>query len=170
MNSHRTTGTNIACRAAAPGYPAGIMDRYELAEWTGARAAGPVELRVPAEARQLSLIRTVARGVAEREGFTPDEVTDVTVAVDEACACLITQSVPGALLSCRYTIVLGMLRVAVSTTTESGQGPRPHGFGWWVLRTVTDSVSAWRHEQAPRRGGRVVHIDFAKQFAGHLAG
>ncbi|WP_028661810.1 ATP-binding protein [Saccharomonospora saliphila] len=142
------------------------MRTLELADWLGPNCAGPVELRVPADAEQLVLVRAIAHAVAVRERFGADEVTDITVAVDEACTSLIEGSVPGALLTCRLTVSFGTLRVAVSATTSGGGVPSPRSFGWRVLDTITDSVSAWRYESDPQRGtDRVVHIDFAKQFA-----
>jgi serine/threonine-protein kinase RsbW len=141
------------------------MRSPELADWLGPTFAGAVELRVPADVQQLTLIRSVAQSVARQEGFGPDETTDITVAVDEACASLIHASVPGALLTCRYLRARGVLRVAVCTTTTAGQVPSAHAFGWRVLGTVTDSLSAWRSEFDPQRTvDRVVHIDFAKQL------
>lgn len=152
--------------AAHAGYPIHIMRTYELTDWLGPQCTGPVELRVPADAEHLILIRAIAHAVSCREGFEPDESTDITVAVDEACTSLIRRSVPGALLTCRLQVTFGTLRVAVSTTTFDGGVPNEHSFGWQVLDTVTDSVSAWRYECDPRRGtDHVVHIDFAKQFA-----
>ncbi|OQO89399.1 ATP-binding protein [Saccharomonospora piscinae] len=145
------------------------MNRRELADWLGPGCRGPVELRVPADARQLVLVRMLAQGVAEREGFPPDEVTDIVLAVDEACASLVRASVPGALLTCRLSVAFGKLRVEVSSTVSpTGPAGVPSQWSWRVLDTVTDSLSAWRHELDPRRDvDRIVHIDFAKQVARH---
>lgn len=142
------------------------MHKRELADWLGPGTSGHVELRVSAEPRLLPLLRSVARMVASGEGLDPDAVTDVTVAVDEACASLIQHSVPGAVLTCRYVVAGGCLCVAVSATTSHGSVPDSHTFGWRVLGGVTDAVSAWRLEPDTLRAiDRVVHIDFAKQFA-----
>ncbi|MEU6643919.1 ATP-binding protein [Saccharomonospora sp. NPDC046836] len=141
------------------------MPTQQLTSWTGLSWGGPVELRVPAEARQLAMIRTVAQCVARQEGFGQDEATDVVVAVDEAAGCLIGASVPGAILTCRYVLALGKLQVVVSTTTRAGSVPGSHAFGWRVLTTMTDSLSVWRFEHDGQRSvDRIVHIEFAKQF------
>ncbi len=138
--------------------------------WLGPRFHGPVELRVPAVARHLVTVRMITQNVAENEGFDPDEVTDLVLAVDEACASLIRASVPGALLTCRLSIAFGALRVEASTTTVTDGIPSQQSFGWRMLGTVTDSLSAWRYEFDPQRGvDRVVHIDFAKQAARRMA-
>ncbi len=112
----------------------------------------------------------MAQGVAEREGFGPDEVTDIVLAVDEACASLVHASVPGALLTCRLSVMFGTLRAEVSATTVSGGVPSEQSLGWQVLGTVTDFLSAWRYDFDPQREvDRVVHIDFAKQAAHRIA-
>ncbi|WP_298178566.1 ATP-binding protein [Saccharomonospora sp.] len=146
------------------------MKRRELVDWLGPTCRGPVELRVPAVARHLVMVRMIAQSVAEQEGFDPDEVTDLVLAVDEACASLVRASVPGAMLTCRLSVAFGTLRVEASTTTVTDGIPSRHSFGWRMLDTVTDSLSAWRYEFDPQRGvDRVVHIDFAKQAARRMA-
>ncbi|EHY90854.1 ATP-binding protein [Saccharomonospora azurea] len=146
------------------------MGRHELVDWFGPRCHGPMELRIPADPRHLAAVRLLAQGVAQREGFGPDEVTDIVLAVDEACASLIRASVPGALLTCRLSVTFGTLRAEVFATTVSGGVPSSQSLGWRVLGTVTDSVSAWRYETDPHRDSdRVVHIDFAKQGARGMA-
>jgi serine/threonine-protein kinase RsbW len=129
-----------------------------------------MELRVPADPRHLATVRMMAQGVAEREGFAPDEVTDIVLAVDEACASLGHASVPGAVLTCRLSVTFGTLRAEVSTTTIAGGVPSQQSLGWRVLGTVTDFLSAWRYDFDPQRDvDRVVHIDFAKQAAHRIA-
>ncbi|WP_199430115.1 ATP-binding protein [Qaidamihabitans albus] len=140
------------------------MRRPELADWIGPRFAGPVELRVPADNGQLAMVRMVVQHVAERADFTPDAVADVKLAVDEACTCLISRSLPGSVLGCRFLAGPDALRVTVSCTTRGGRMPDERTFGWQVMRTVTDSLSAWREEHnGHHNGGRVVHIVIAKR-------
>ncbi|EIE98182.1 ATP-binding protein [Saccharomonospora glauca] len=146
------------------------MGRRELVDWFGPGCRGPMELRVPADPRHLATVRMMAQGVAEREGFAPDEVTDIVLAVDEACASLVHASVPGAVLTCRLSVTFGTLRAEVSTTTIAGGVPSQQSLGWRVLGTVTDFLSAWRYDFDPQRDvDRVVHIDFAKQAAHRIA-
>ncbi len=73
-------------------------------------------------------------------------------------------------MTCRLSIAFGALRVEASTTTVTDGIPSQQSFGWRMLGTVTDSLSAWRYEFDPQRGvDRVVHIDFAKQAARRMA-
>lgn len=62
----------------------------------GGRPGGRAQLRIPAEPRSLRLARLVVAGVAADAGFTVDEVEDLRVAVDEACAAVMaTGATPG---------------------------------------------------------------------------
>jgi hypothetical protein len=59
-----------------------------------------VEVRLPAAGAYLSVLRTATAGLAARLDFTLDEIEDLRIAVDEACAILLQQAVPGSVLSC----------------------------------------------------------------------
>jgi serine/threonine-protein kinase RsbW len=48
-----------------------------------------VELRLPADGAYLSVLRTATAGLAARLDFTLDEIEDLRIAVDEACALLL---------------------------------------------------------------------------------
>ena len=54
-----------------------------------------VEVRLPAAGAYLSVLRTATAGLAARLDFTLDEIEDLRIAVDEACAILLQQAVPG---------------------------------------------------------------------------
>ena len=45
-----------------------------------------VELRLPAMAEQIPLVRMLTHGVVSRADFGLDAITDAKMAVDEACA------------------------------------------------------------------------------------
>lgn len=57
-----------------------------------------VELIFPPRARHLRLARLLASGFAVDMGFTIDEIEDLRLAVDEACAVLVAHAAPGARL------------------------------------------------------------------------
>ena len=50
---------------------------------------------MPAEGAYLSVLRTATAGLAARLDFTLDEIEDLRIAVDEACAMLLAQAIPG---------------------------------------------------------------------------
>ena len=58
-------------------------------------AKDQVTVRMPAEGAYLSVLRTATAGLAARLDFTLDEIEDLRIAVDEACAMLLSQAVPG---------------------------------------------------------------------------
>ena len=51
--------------------------------------ADAVEIRLPADSAYLSVLRTATAGLAARLDFTLDEIEDLRIAVDEACAMLL---------------------------------------------------------------------------------
>ncbi len=83
-----------------------------------------VEVRLPAAGAYLSVLRTATAGLAARLDFTLDEIEDLRIAVDEACAILLQQAVPGSVLSCVFRLVDDSLEVTVSAPTTDGHAPR----------------------------------------------
>lgn len=101
-----------------------------------------VELRVRADAGQLSVLRAVAAAIALQQDFDLDAVEDVKLAVDEAATRLITDSTSESVLVCVFEPGIGDLTITLSAATR-GDAPtgRPRSFGWHVLNSLTDSVS-----------------------------
>src|SRR4051795_2514319 len=74
-----------------------------------------VELRVPADPAYLAVIRTATAGLAARLDLTLDEIEDLRIAVDEACALLINHKLhPGEELQAAFTLDEQALEVVVS--------------------------------------------------------
>lgn len=109
----------------------------------------PVELRVRAQYGQLPVLRTMAEAIAVLADFDLDAVSDVKLAVDEVCSQLIQDAAAGTDLICRFQLVDDALHVHVWTDTVSGHLPDKQGFGWHVLRTLTDSLGV-THEPSDR--------------------
>jgi hypothetical protein len=57
-----------------------------------------VEIRLPADSAFLSVLRTATAGLAARLDFTLDEIEDLRIAVDEACAMLLPYAIETAQL------------------------------------------------------------------------
>ncbi|MGH3169414.1 MAG: hypothetical protein ACRDN0_26480, partial [Trebonia sp.] len=72
---------DTAATTAVPGGPAGPL--------TGRENADYVHVRMPAESAYLSVLRTATAGLAARLDFTLDEIEDLRIAIDEACAMLL---------------------------------------------------------------------------------
>jgi serine/threonine-protein kinase RsbW len=107
-----------------------------------------VLLAVPASGAYLGVLRTATAGLAARLQFTLDEIEDLRIAVDEACAMLLAAAdVPHGEeieLSCRFTVTNDALTVETTVPASSGQMPLPGGesFAWQVLSALADEVHA----------------------------
>ncbi|GAB3815458.1 ATP-binding protein [Micromonospora zhanjiangensis] len=102
-----------------------------------------VLLTVPADGGYLSVLRTATAGLAARLHFALDEIEDLRIAVDEACAMLLAVSRNGAELDCRFAVTEDALTVEVSVPTSAGaQLPSESSFAWKVLTALTTSASA----------------------------
>lgn len=97
-----------------------------------------VEVRLPAAGAYLSVLRTATAGLAARLDFTLDEIEDLRIAVDEACAILLQQAVPGSVLSCEFRLVGDSLKVIVSAPTTDGRAPERDTFAWTVLSALAE--------------------------------
>ncbi|MGK4582936.1 anti-sigma regulatory factor [Kitasatospora sp. HPMI-4] len=101
-----------------------------------------VEVRLPAAGAYLSVLRTATAGLAARLDFTLDEIEDLRIAVDEACAILLQQAVPGSILSCEFRLVGDSLRVTVAAPTTDGKAPERDTFAWTVLSALAGEVDS----------------------------
>lgn len=101
-----------------------------------------VEMRLAADAVQLPVVRAVAVNVAMRADFDLDAISDLGLAVDEACSSLILLAHPQAQLTCRFRLGPDELVFRASVPSEQGL-PSTRTFGWRVLRTLTDHVDTW---------------------------
>jgi len=101
-----------------------------------------VELTLPAESAYLSVLRTATAGLAARLDFTLDEIEDLRIAVDEACAMLLPEATPGEPLVCRFSLDWDCLEVAVIATSRSGRPPARDSFAWTVLTALAGEVDA----------------------------
>ncbi len=113
---------------------------------TATRARDFVEVRLPASGAYLSVLRTATAGLAARLDFTLDEIEDLRIAVDEACAILLPQAVRGSDLTCAFELEGDAIRVIVSAATTNGRTPVRETFAWTVLAALTSEVDAHADE------------------------
>ena len=130
-------------RERVPEVPApGVASEVDglSAAWDLAEVPSPVEVRVHADPALIPSVRAVAADLAARADFDLDAVSDLRMAVDEACSALVPLAAPGGQLRCGFTVIDGRIavvaRVPVATPTELRQDT----FGWRVLDTLTDSA------------------------------
>ena len=101
-----------------------------------------VELRIPADSAFLSVLRTATAGLAARLDFTLDDIEDLRIAVDEACAMVLPQAVAGSDLNCAFFLDGDTLRVAVTAECDDPRPPSQDGFAWTVLSALTTTLDA----------------------------
>jgi serine/threonine-protein kinase RsbW len=102
-----------------------------------------VVLSVPAAGAYLGVLRTVTAGNAARLQFTLDEIEDLRIAVDEACAMLLPLATHGAELSCRFAVTDEALIVETSVPTRAAGSRLPvESFSWQVLSALADEINA----------------------------
>ncbi len=101
-----------------------------------------VTVRMPAESAYLSVLRTATAGLAARLDFTLDEIEDLRIGVDEACAMLLSQALPGTDLTTEFELNGDGMRVNVSVLTADGRLPARDTFAWTVLSALAGDVDA----------------------------
>jgi serine/threonine-protein kinase RsbW len=101
-----------------------------------------VTLRLPAAGAYLSVLRTATASLASRLDFTIDDIEDLRIAVDEACAMLLVQTVPGADLECSFLLTEDAIAVSVTVPTLDGEEPSRDTFAWTVLTALAGEVDS----------------------------
>jgi serine/threonine-protein kinase RsbW len=112
---------------------------------TADQTADVVLLAVPASGAWLGVLRTATASLASRLQFTLDEIEDLRIAVDEACAILLALASLDAVLSCRFTVTQNALTVDAAVPADNPASvrlPTGESFAWQVLSALTDDVSA----------------------------
>jgi serine/threonine-protein kinase RsbW len=101
-----------------------------------------VVLRLPAEGAYLSVLRSATASLASRLDFTLDDIEDLRIAVDEACAMLLSHAIAGADLTVSFELLEAALAVSVSVPTYDGKLPSRETFAWTVLTALAGDVDA----------------------------
>jgi serine/threonine-protein kinase RsbW len=103
-----------------------------------------VEVRVPADVGYVSILRLAAAGLGARCELTIDDIEDLRLAVDEACALLLPHARPASTLDARFELAHGRLDVQASVTSVKGAQLDRNGFAWTVLAALAASVDVRR--------------------------
>lgn len=122
----------------------------------------PVQIRVAASLTQLPILRGLAETLVLLSDFTLDEVADVRLAFDEVCSTLIGLALPGSHLTCEFAVGDEDLVVAVDGVAEAEGLPDERSFGWHVLRTLTDEVTAEQDGFDARTSGYPTTVRFRR--------
>jgi serine/threonine-protein kinase RsbW len=101
-----------------------------------------VTIRMPADGAYLSVLRTATAGLAARLDFTLDDIEDLRIAVDEACAMLLAQAIPGSSLECSFALEGDGMAISVSVPCLNPRPPSADTFAWTVLSALAGKVEA----------------------------
>jgi serine/threonine-protein kinase RsbW len=116
-----------------------------------------VVLVVPADGSYLAVLRTATAGLAARLQFTLDEIEDLRIAVDEACAMLLAVAgrnasggttgggspTESAELTCEFEVTPTALSISVGVSVEGTVAlPGNQSFSWQVLTALAGEVTA----------------------------
>jgi serine/threonine-protein kinase RsbW len=107
-----------------------------------------VEVRIPADVVYVSTLRLTAASLAARCDLTIDDIEDLRLAVDEACALLLPHATDGSPLEARFVLATGRLEVETAVQTGDGAEPDRSGFAWTVLGALASSVDV--HKESGR--------------------
>jgi serine/threonine-protein kinase RsbW len=99
-----------------------------------------VEVRIPADVVYVSTLRLTAASLAARCDLTIDDIEDLRLAVDEACALLLPHAAQNSTLDARFELATGRLSVETSVASEDAAEPDRSGFAWTVLGALATTV------------------------------
>ena len=126
-----------------------------------------VEIRVPAQLENLAVVRTVVAAIGTFEDLDFDAVSDLRLAVDEACTRLIRSALPNSTLVLAVHPLENEVVVDASTTCKSQDILTPGSFSWHVLSSLTDEVKTFQDGQGAEEG-RVFGISMTTRRASSL--
>jgi serine/threonine-protein kinase RsbW len=115
----------------------------QLVPGTSATQQDVVVLVVPADGSYLAVLRTATAGLAARLQFTLDEIEDLRIAVDEACAILLAVAPVQTEVTSQFEVTDEALSIEVSVpVTGDAMLPAGNSFSWQVLTALAGEVSA----------------------------
>ena len=102
-----------------------------------------VVLVVPADGSYLAVLRTATAGLAARLQFTLDEIEDLRIAVDEACAILLAIAPMQTEVTSEFAVTDAALSIEVSVPVAAHANlPSGNSFSWQVLTALAGEVAA----------------------------
>jgi serine/threonine-protein kinase RsbW len=119
-----------------------------------------VILTIPADREQVVLVRSVAGHIAARLGLSVAELTDLRLAVDEACGLFLLApgfGTRGETIECRFEELPDVLAVTVSAPAPATLQPDVDDIGWIMLGALVD-VLTWKSEEGMARLSMIKHL------------
>ncbi|MGU3500174.1 ATP-binding protein [Mycobacterium sp. C31M] len=128
-----------------------------------------VEIRVAATLENLAVLRVLIAAAATFEDLDFDAVSDLRLAVDEACTRLVKAAVPGSalIISIKPTDDAVVIQASATCRSDEDAIVAPGSFSWHVLSSLTDEVSTFADGQHAD-SGRVFGISLTARRASLL--
>ena len=101
-------------------------------------ACETIKMEISANPDFVSIIRLTTSGIANKIGFSIDDIEDMKVAVSEACTNAIKHSDDKS-VSITYTILENGLDIESIATPDLTQ-PKENGLGLFIIQTLMDDV------------------------------
>ncbi|MFD0364858.1 ATP-binding protein [Nocardia sp. GCM10030253] len=120
-----------------------------------------IGIQVPAQLEQLTMLRALTETVAMIADFALDEVTDIRLALDEVATSLILDAVPGSAIDCEFSYDETQMFVHVASVAAAETVVAHAGFGWHIVRTLTDSIAAVQSPFDSVVSGYPTAVDFS---------
>jgi serine/threonine-protein kinase RsbW len=120
-----------------------------------------VGFRAPARLDQLPIVRSLGETVSLHADFTLEEVADIRLALNEVATALILDAVPGSTIGCTFSYSTDRVVVRVSSTAVSKAEAGPNQLGWYVVATLTESLSASQTAFDAGIGGYPTEVEFS---------
>jgi serine/threonine-protein kinase RsbW len=99
-----------------------------------------IEIRIPADGVYVATLRICAASLAARCDLTVDDIEDLRLAVDEACALLLPHAPAGGSLEATFTLHGHELTVDTRVKPVDGATIDRAGFAWTVLSALASFV------------------------------
>jgi serine/threonine-protein kinase RsbW len=122
-----------------------------------------VDVRVNADAEQVSLLRAFAASIAIRLDLDVDAIEDLRMAVDEACSLLVRAARPGGQLRLAFAPRADEIRVHAEVEAFAAAPPSADALSWHILTSLAHSVT---EDVAEGPDGHRVCIDLVTRAAG----
>jgi anti-sigma regulatory factor (Ser/Thr protein kinase) len=133
-----------------------------VSETTMAPRSSGFELELAAQTDNVPLVRHALRGLLEASGVAEERISDITLAVTEACANAVLHAYPDAAGQFEASAHLSPSGALVVTVRDHGSGMAPRvdspglGVGLPVMAAIADALEI----DTPAGAGTVVRMTF----------